>query len=179
MKCKTRAISSLLVCLPQLLCLVPGCASRPLAAQESSYPVDQVDARGLFDENCVVCHGKNGRARTFHGWLVGAQNLTDPQFQADTSDAQMIHAIKTGPSVMPAFEKKLSEAEIEALAKYVRSFRRPGEMNKSSVHHCMTWPSTLFFPCQPVISTARIQIRSHADSECMKKGTYEPAKTCD
>jgi Cytochrome C oxidase, cbb3-type, subunit III len=71
----------------------------------------------------VVCHGQNGRARTFHGWLVGAQNLTDAKWQADTTDGQIIHAIRTGPSVMPAFGKKLSPSEIESLAIYVRSFR--------------------------------------------------------
>jgi mono/diheme cytochrome c family protein len=71
-----------------------------------------------------VCHGKNGRARTFHGWLVGAQNLTRAKWQADTTDGQIINAIKTGPSVMPAFEKKLSPSEIDALATYVRSFKQ-------------------------------------------------------
>jgi mono/diheme cytochrome c family protein len=114
----------LLLFLPQLLCLVSGCASHPLTAQEASYPADKVDARGLFNENCARCHGENGRAKTFHGRLLGAQNLTDPDFQADTSDAQIIHAIKTGPSVMPAFEKKLSSTEIDALATYVRSFKQ-------------------------------------------------------
>lgn len=101
-----------------------GCASRPLTIQDADYPASNVDARGVFQENCIVCHGKNGRAHTFHGRLVGAQNLTDPQWQAETTDAQIIHAIKTGPRVMPAFGKKLSESEIEALAVYVRSFKQ-------------------------------------------------------
>ncbi|MGB7767509.1 MAG: cytochrome c [Verrucomicrobiia bacterium] len=104
--------------------LISGCASTgPLTAQQANYPKDQVDARGLFTENCVVCHGQNGRARTFHGWLVGAQNLTNAKWQADTTDGQIVNAIKTGPSVMPAFGKKLSPSEIEALAAYVRAFK--------------------------------------------------------
>jgi len=107
------------------LFLSSGCASTgPLTAQQANYPADKVDARGLFLENCVVCHGKNGRAQTFHGWLVGAQNLTDAKWQADTTDGQIINAIKTGPSVMPAFEKKLSPSEIDALATYVRSCKQ-------------------------------------------------------
>ena len=104
--------------------LISGCASTgPLTTQQANYPADKVDARGLFAENCVACHGRNGRARTFHGWLVGAQNLTDATWQTDTTDGEIVHAIKTGPSVMPAFEKKLSPSEIEALAGYVRSFK--------------------------------------------------------
>jgi mono/diheme cytochrome c family protein len=101
-----------------------GCASHPLASKEANYPADKVDAQALFVENCSICHGKNGRAHTFHGLLVGAQNLTKPKWQEETTDSEILNAIKTGPSVMPAFEKKLSEMEIEALAKYVRTLKR-------------------------------------------------------
>jgi len=102
-----------------------GCASKPtLAVREAAYPKDKVDARGLFLENCTVCHGKDGRAKTFHGWLFGAQNFTDAKWQADTTDEQITHAIKTGPRIMPAFEKKLSPAEIDALTTYVRSLKQ-------------------------------------------------------
>jgi len=119
------ALLFLLISIGGLPFLISGCASTgPLTAQQANYPADKVDARGLFVENCVVCHGKNGRARTFHGWLVGAQNLTGAKWQADTTDGQIINAIKTGPSVMPAFEKKLSPSEIDALATYVRSFKQ-------------------------------------------------------
>lgn len=101
-----------------------GCASSgPLTVKEASYPASKVDARGLFHENCARCHGTNGRAHTFHGRLVGAQNLTNAKWQSQTTDAQIINAIKTGPSVMPAFGKKLSGSEIDALAAYVRSFK--------------------------------------------------------
>jgi cbb3-type cytochrome c oxidase subunit III len=106
------------------LCL-SGCASkRPLSAQQADYPADKVDAHGLFVENCVGCHGRNGRAHTFHGWVLGAQNLTDNKWQAEASDAGILHAIKTGTGVMPAFGKKLSETEIQALAVYVRSLKQ-------------------------------------------------------
>ena len=116
-------LAGLLIAISGLLCLISGCASTgPLAAQEANYPADKVNARGLFVENCSVCHGQNGRAHTFHGWLVGAQNLTDPKWQQDTTDGEIIHAIQTGPSVMPAFGKKLSATEIQALARYARSF---------------------------------------------------------
>ena len=118
-----RTATAGLLLFPALLALTPGCASHPLSKEEASYPADKVNARGLFQENCIVCHGENGRAHTFHGRLVGAQNLTDAKWQADTTDAEIINAIKTGPSVMPAFGKKLSSTEIEALAGYVRTFK--------------------------------------------------------
>lgn len=120
-KGKTARLGLLLM-LSGFLVIIMGCASRPLSMQEKNYPIDKVDARGLFQENCIACHGENGRAHTFHGWLVGAQNLTDPEWQQETTDAEIRHAIITGPSVMPAFGKRLSPTEIQALAVYVRSF---------------------------------------------------------
>jgi mono/diheme cytochrome c family protein len=102
--------------------LVTGCASTDtLTKQQAGLPKDKVDAPGLFAENCATCHGKNGRAHTFHGLMVGAQNFTDTGWHA--TDEEIIHAIKTGPWAMPAFEKKLSTPEIEALAAYVRTFK--------------------------------------------------------
>lgn len=104
--------------------LVSGCASiRPLARQQADLPKEKVDAPGLFAENCATCHGRNGRADTLHGWLVGAQDFTDAHWQNVTSDAEIVHAINTGPGLMPAFQKKLSATEIEALADYVRTFK--------------------------------------------------------
>jgi cbb3-type cytochrome c oxidase subunit III len=123
MKSTTARTGLLFIFIGLVLCL-SGCVSRPLSAQQANYPADKVDARGLFVENCIVCHGRNGRAHTFHGWLLGAQNLTDNKWQATTSDTEILHAIKTGPSVMPAFGKRLSETEIMALAVYVRSFKQ-------------------------------------------------------
>ncbi len=107
-----------------LLLLLSGCTSTgPLTTQQANYPADKVDARGLFAENCVTCHGKNGRAHTFHGWFVGAQNFANLEWQMGTTDGQIVNAIKAGPGLMPAFANKLSPSEIEALAKYVRTFR--------------------------------------------------------
>jgi len=114
----------LLILFLALSLVITGCASPgPLAVQQASYPADKVDARGLFVENCAVCHGENGRAHTFHGILVGAQNLTDTDWQMATMDEEIVRAIQTGPGPMPAFQEKLSPAEIDALAAYVRTFK--------------------------------------------------------
>ena len=107
-----------------LAALACGCTStKPLALQQAALPKEQIDARGLYTENRATCHGQDGRGETFHGWLVGAQNFTATNWQAATTDAEIIKSIKTGPWVMPAFEKKLSAAEIVALADFVRTFK--------------------------------------------------------
>ena len=118
----TKAALLLTILLP--LFLAAGCSSSgPLTTQQATYPAGKVDAKGLFAENCATCHGVDGRAQTLHGRLVGAQDLTDPQWQAQTSDAEIVNAIKAGPGAMPSFAQKLSASEIQALATYVRSFK--------------------------------------------------------
>jgi mono/diheme cytochrome c family protein len=119
MKTDARTIISFALCAT----FAAGCASTGnLATQQADYPREKVDARGLYAENCARCHGEDGRAKTFHGRLAGAQNFTDAKWHADISNDDIIRAIQTGPKSMPAFEKKLSEPEIEALAAYVQAF---------------------------------------------------------
>ena len=86
----------------------------------------QVD-RGhqLFTDNCAKCHGADGRAQTFRGRLLGAQDLTDAKWRADTSTQDIAGVIKHGHEHMPAFDQKLSATEIAALAAYVPTIK-PG-----------------------------------------------------
>lgn len=106
------------------LLLISGCSSaKPVTTQEANYPVDKINEQSLFSENCATCHGQNGRARTFHGWILGAQDFRNLEWQVATTDKQIVDAIRTGPGPMPAFADKLSSSEIEALTKYVRTFR--------------------------------------------------------
>src|ERR1035441_1574740 len=112
-----------LMLIPVILVLGFGCQSKPpLAVQQAGYPKDKVDARALFSESCAKCHGADGRAKTFRERLLQAQNFTDPNWQAASTDQELSTVIKTGPKAMPAFEKKLSQSEIEALVAYVRAF---------------------------------------------------------
>lgn len=95
-----------------------------LASHLTNMSQDKADAGKLFNGNCAKCHGKDGRAKTFRGKLVGARNLTDEPWQAQITDEQIAAAIKKGPKEMPAFEQKLTPAEIEALVSYVRHFKQ-------------------------------------------------------
>lgn len=91
---------------------------RTLSGQEPEY----VDAAALvagqqtFAEQCAVCHGVDGRGIS----SVGAPNLTDRQwlYGGDTqSIADSIHSGRRGQ--MPAWEGRLSPAEIRMMAIYV------------------------------------------------------------
>jgi len=82
------------------------------------------DAKPTFDAKCATCHGKDGRGKTFKGKLSHARDLTDAAWQNEVTDERLFNSISNGRNKMPAFKKKLSEAQIDELVAYVRRFRR-------------------------------------------------------
>ncbi|MDQ2920523.1 MAG: c-type cytochrome, partial [Acidobacteriota bacterium] len=77
------------------------------------------DASVLFAKNCATCHGSDGRARTFKAKFNHARNLTDPQWQAGATDERLFNSISNGKGKMPAWGRKLSKVQINALVAYV------------------------------------------------------------
>lgn len=106
-------------------------ASRPI--RESIVDVrDPILVRGaeLFTKNCVICHGDNGDGAGKFAYLMnprprdfqkGDFKLATTQNQIP-SDADLIHTISNGMpgSAMPPWGH-LPDADLEALAKFVRS----------------------------------------------------------
>jgi cytochrome c oxidase cbb3-type subunit 3 len=82
------------------------------------------DANSLFAKNCASCHGGDGKAKTFKAKFNGARNLTDSAWQASVSDERLFNSITNGRGHMPAWGKKLSEAEINSLVAYVRQLKK-------------------------------------------------------
>ncbi len=74
-----------------------------------------------FMTYCVECHGENGTADTKEGKKKGARDFTNAKWQKSVDDKRLIRSVTNGHGKMPAFGKKLSPEEIEALVKEVRS----------------------------------------------------------
>jgi len=88
----------------------------------------------LYREYCAKCHGEDGRGQTPKGKQLGAKDFTDPEFQADETDAHLIKAVTKGDDEMPAFGKKLTKAQIASLVKHdVRGFGRKMEGERKKV----------------------------------------------
>lgn len=85
----------------------------------------EVDGEALYRQHCARCHGDDGRAKTWRGYLFFAQNLSKARWQERESDEDILEAIRKGPRAMPAFADKLDDAEQQALVHYVRSLRQP------------------------------------------------------
>jgi len=82
----------------------------------------------LYRTNCARCHGADGRGDTPLGHTYNSPDFTDNawwQKHSDiTSTRSLVSIVMNGKGGMPAFGKKLKNAEIKALVNYVRRFRK-------------------------------------------------------
>ena len=69
----------------------------------------------IFASNCAACHQPNGKGTDVFPALAGSKLVT----AADPT--AMITRIEHGKDMMPSWRSKLSNAEIAAVATYVRS----------------------------------------------------------
>jgi cytochrome c6 len=98
------------------------------AAQASSAPA-KIDAAKIYAAKCAACHAKDGKgsapmAKMFKLADPAALNLT-ADATAKKSDADLVKTITDGRGKMPVFKGKLKDAEISALAAYIRTLSAP------------------------------------------------------
>jgi len=118
----SRGIDGAFVLATALLMLAFGMIVTRGASGSEAY---ERSAGSLYAKYCSSCHGKDGRSKTFKARFNHARNLVDPEWQGAVSDERIFNSIANGRgSKMPAFSKKMSEAEIDSLVSFVRSFKR-------------------------------------------------------
>jgi|SRR6185295_10686305 len=82
----------------------------------------------LFNQNCARCHGPDGRGDTPQGKLLKTPDFTDPDWWKKNSRITGTKSLRTivtrGNAAMPAFGKKLTRSEINALVARIRKFRK-------------------------------------------------------
>jgi mono/diheme cytochrome c family protein len=76
----------------------------------------------IFKAKCAMCHGADGSASTGMGKTMGLKPLSSPEVQ-NMSDADLTALITNGKGKMPAYKGKLSDADIAAVVKYVRTLK--------------------------------------------------------
>ena len=95
-------------------------------------PARAIDGTAVFENNCASCHGSDGRAQTPQGRKVKAHDLRESRL-TDAEIERQIRAgskIKKGTSVMPAFGRDLTDAEIQVVIMKVKAFRPPTEAGR-------------------------------------------------
>ena len=91
--------------------------------------VRAADAKENWEKNCTKCHGPDGKGKTKMGEKLAVKDYTDAKVQDGLKDDAMTKAIKDGvkdgeKTKMKGFGDALSDAEIKALVKYVRDFKK-------------------------------------------------------
>lgn len=78
----------------------------------------------VFANVCARCHGQDGRGGLAAQNGVRPRDLTDPYWHASVGDGQIEAIIRTGKTVMPAFQPALSNESIRAVVGKVRRLRK-------------------------------------------------------
>jgi cytochrome c len=74
------------------------------------------DGKALFAQKCASCHGQDGKGKTKMGEKLGVKDLTALPASTDVKAT-----IENGkPPKMTPYKGKLSDAEIDAIATYVK-----------------------------------------------------------
>lgn len=74
------------------------------------------EGKGLYEHHCARCHGVDGARGMF-----GAKNLQKSQL----SDTAITLQIRNGKRIMPSFKKKFTPDQINEVAAYIKTLRKP------------------------------------------------------
>ena len=98
-------------------------ASIAFAVSPSFAATKKINGASIFMEKCSMCHGMNGKGYA----AIKTPDFTDPKWQAAHPDKELMNAIKNGVkgTAMVSFEGKLSQQEMAAVLKYIRSLGAP------------------------------------------------------
>jgi cytochrome c6 len=77
----------------------------------------------LFQSNCQMCHGADGKGSTPTGQALKVVNLHSPEV-VKMSDAELANVISKGKQAMPAFGSRLTPPQIENLVSYIRTLQK-------------------------------------------------------
>ena len=112
------------IAVPAILCAVSALAIA-MSRNVSALSTTAGDATSVYNSKCASCHDRDGRARSRHARHEKARDLTTAEWQDSVSDERIYNSVSNGKGKnMPAFKKKLSEAQMDELVNYVRRLRR-------------------------------------------------------
>jgi len=96
-------------------------AATMAGAQEHSYaPSDIENGRGLYQANCLGCHGNNGDA-------VEGANLASGRFRRASTDEDLIALIRIGiPETLMIPRPQLSYGDLRAVVAFLRTMQSGG-----------------------------------------------------
>ncbi len=98
-----------------ILCSVISCTNTSSNETQLSNENDLLAyGKGIYENQCVACHGKKG-----NGQFSGSKDLT----KTSLNETEIGDLVYHGRKNMPAFKDRLGEPEIQAVSKFVLTLK--------------------------------------------------------
>ena len=81
---------------------------------------DVASGEKVYKAKCASCHGPDGKGETAAGKATKARDLCSADVKKET-DAAWTEIIVKGKNKMPAYDKKITDAEVKDVIAYMRS----------------------------------------------------------
>ena len=94
-----------------------------LAASIAGPAFAQAPGADSYKAKCAMCHGADGLAATPMGKNMKILSFKAPEM-VKASDAQFIASTKNGKNKMPAYNVKLTDAQIKDVVAYIRTLQK-------------------------------------------------------
>ena len=91
-----------------------------LAASIAGPAFAQAPGADTYKAKCAICHGADGLAATPMGKNMKILSFKAPEM-VKASDAQFIASTKNGKNKMPAYNGKLTDAQIKDVVAFIRT----------------------------------------------------------
>jgi mono/diheme cytochrome c family protein len=103
--------------------MIPLLSAAAIFCLFSSVAHAQSKGATLFQSNCQMCHGADGKGSTPTGQAMKVANLHSPAV-VKMSNAELASVISNGKNAMPAFGSRLTPPQIESLVSYIRTLQK-------------------------------------------------------
>ena len=94
-----------------------------LAATLAAPAFAQNAGADTYKSKCAMCHGPDGTAATPMGKMLKIPSFKDPAV-VKASDASLIAITKDGKGKMPAYNGKLTDAQVREVVSYIRTLQK-------------------------------------------------------
>jgi cytochrome c6 len=89
----------------------------------TGFAAAQDTPEAVYKAKCALCHAADGSGNTPAGKKLEVQDFKAPDV-AKLSDAVFFDITKKGKGKMPAYDGKLTDAQINDLVKYIRGLEK-------------------------------------------------------
>ena len=94
-----------------------------LAASIAAPAFAQGAGAETYKAKCAMCHGPDGTAATPMGKMMKIPSFKEPALVKAT-DGQLFESTKNGKGKMPAYNGKLTDAQIKEVVSYIRTLQK-------------------------------------------------------